>query len=82
MSLVEIGRNMTVLIFAGSETTASGPSEIVRMLLQNKHPLTKLIHETRSSFADEAEITMASVGRLKYLEAVINEGLRLCPPLW
>lgn len=73
---------MTVLIFAGSETTASGLSGILRILLQNKHPLTKLIHEIRSSFADEAEITMAPVGRLKYLEAVINEGLRVCPPPW
>lgn len=79
MTPAEIGFNMTVLIFAGSETTASGLSGIMRMLLQNKESLKKLVHEVQSSFANEAEITIASVGRLEYLEAVINEGLRMCP---
>ncbi len=81
MSPAEIGLNMTVLIFAGSETTSSALSGMMRMLLQNKETLTKLVHEVRSSFANEADITMASVGRLEYLEAVINEGLRTCPPV-
>lgn len=53
--------NMTVLIFAGSETTASGLSGIMRMLLQNRYPLMKLGREVRSSFADQTEITIASV---------------------
>jgi cytochrome P450 len=81
MTPAEIGLNMTVLIFAGSETTASGLSGIMRMLVQNKEPLAKLALEVRSSFADEADITLASVGRLEYLDAIINEGMRLCPPV-
>lgn len=81
MSPAEIGLNMTVLIFAGSETTSSALSGMMRMLLQNKAILAKLVHEVRSSFLNEAAITMSSVGRLEYLEAVINEGLRLCPPV-
>lgn len=81
MSPAEIGLNMTVLIFAGSETTSSALSGIMRMLVQNSDPLTKLVHEIRSSFSSEADITTASVGRLEYLEAVINEGLRICPPV-
>lgn len=81
MSPGEIGLNMTVLIFAGSETTASGLSGIMRMLLQNPDKLRKLVHEVRSSFAQESEMSLASVGHLEYLGAVINEGLRLCPPV-
>jgi cytochrome P450 len=81
MAPAEIGFNMTVLIFAGSETTSSALSGIMRMLVQNSGPLAKLVHEIRSSFTSEAEITMASVGRLEYLEAVINEGLRITPPV-
>jgi cytochrome P450 len=81
MSPAEIGLNMTVLIFAGSETTASGLSGTLRMLLQNKDPFRKLVDEVRSSFVKEKDITAASVGRLEYLDAVINEGLRLCPPV-
>ncbi|KAF7507308.1 hypothetical protein GJ744_010742 [Endocarpon pusillum] len=42
---------MTVLIFAGSETTASALAGIMRMLLQNPDKLRKLVHEVRSSFA-------------------------------
>ena len=81
MTPAEIGFNMTVLIFAGSETTASGLSGIMRMLLQNRDKLTKLVHEIRSTFTHEREIAIASVGQLEYLDAVINEGLRLCPPV-
>jgi cytochrome P450 len=81
MTPAEIGFNMTILIFAGSETTASGLSGIMRMLLQNWDKLTKLVDEIRSSFTHEGEITIASVGQLEYLGAVINEGLRLCPPV-
>jgi cytochrome P450 len=67
MALAEIGFNMTALIFAGSETTSSALSGIMRKLVQNKGPLAKLVHEIRSSFAGVAEITMASVGGLEYL---------------
>ena len=81
MSPAEIGLNMAVLIFAGSETTSSALSGIMRMLLQNPDKLRKLVHEVRSSFAQEREISIASAGHLEYLGAVINEGLRLCPPV-
>lgn len=81
MNPAEIGLNMTVLIFAGSETTASALSGIMRMLLQHPDKLEKLTREVRSSFAQEKEITLASVGPIEYLGAVISEGLRLCPPV-
>jgi len=80
MALKEIELNMSILVFAGSETTASALSGIIRMLLQNRTAMVRLNEEVRASFRAESEITMASVGRLKYLEAVIEEGIRLCPP--
>ncbi len=79
-STKEIELNAAILIFAGSETTASGLSGIIRMLLQNPKAMAKLVQEVRSSFQEEAEITIASVSRLEYLNAAIEEGLRLCPP--
>ena len=81
MSLKEIELNSSTLVFAGSETTASGLSGIIRMLLQNPQATTKLVQEVRSSFEKDEEITIASVSRLEYLDAVIEEGLRLCPPV-
>ena len=81
MTLKEIELNMSVLVFAGSETTASGLSGIIRMLLQNRRALTKLTDEVRAFFKSESDITIASVGRIEYLDAVIDEGIRLCPPV-
>lgn len=42
--------------------------------------MEKLKHEVRSSFRRAADITIASVGRLPYLLACLNEGLRRYPP--
>ena len=81
ISVPEMEINMTILIFAGSETTASGLSGILRMLLQNKKPMATLVEEVRSTFQHDSDITIASVGRLEYMNAVINEGLRVCPPV-
>ncbi|KAF2258940.1 cytochrome P450 [Lojkania enalia] len=71
--------NMSIIVFAGSETTASTLSGIFRELVQNPGVLHRLTHEIRGTFNGERDITVASTGRLPYLNAVINEGLRLCP---
>jgi cytochrome P450 len=81
MTLKEIELNMSILVFAGSETTASALSGIIRMLLQNREKMIVLKEELRASFEEESDITIASVGRLAYLNAVIEEGMRLCPPV-
>ncbi|CAO2650010.1 Nn.00g013020.m01.CDS01 [Neocucurbitaria sp. VM-36] len=73
--------NLLVIAFAASETTASALTAIVRELLQNKGILHRLTQEIRGAFDQESDITIASTGNLMYLNAVINEGLRLCPPV-
>lgn len=76
----EIEANMTVLIFAGSETTSSALSAILTELLRNPDALKKATEEVRSSFATEGDITVASVAKLEFLNAVIQEGIRMGPP--
>ncbi|KAF2682945.1 benzoate 4-monooxygenase cytochrome P450 [Lentithecium fluviatile CBS 122367] len=73
--------NMMIIVFAGSETTASSLTAITRELVQNRGVLHRLTQEIRSSFEKESEITIASTGNLSYLNAVINEGLRLDAPV-
>ena len=68
-----------IIVFAGSETTASVLSAIVRALVQNRGVLSRLANEIRNAFEDEQDIKIASTGSLPYLNAVINEGHRLCP---
>lgn len=77
----EIEMNMTVLIFAGSETTSTSLTAILTQLLQNRAALTKVVTEVRENFTKEEDINIASMGKLAYLDAVIQEGIRMGPPV-
>jgi cytochrome P450 len=72
--------NMMIIVFAGSETTASSLTAITRELVQHQGAMHRLTHEIRSAFGSESDITSATTGNLPYLNAVINETLRLDPP--
>ena len=53
---------------------------IVFGLLQNPIAMKSVTKEVRSAFVSEHEIIVASASNLEYLNAVINEGIRLGPP--
>ncbi|KAF2027984.1 benzoate 4-monooxygenase cytochrome-like protein P450 [Setomelanomma holmii] len=76
----EMEANMTLLIFAGSETTSTAMTAILNQLLQNASATSRVQDEVRSAFASKGEITVATVAHLKYLDAVIQEGIRIGPP--
>ncbi|KAJ5928246.1 hypothetical protein N7466_007202 [Penicillium verhagenii] len=80
METSEIQTNAALLIQAGSETTATALAAC-NFYLQ-KHPTyyAQLVEEVRSSFNSEKEINFLSVARLPFLNAVIEEGLRMYPP--
>lgn len=78
--LTRVGENANLLIVAGSETTSSLLSGTTFWLLQTPEAYRQLKHEIRTSFTSEEEINMISVSKLKYLIAVLNEGLRMYPP--
>lgn len=77
----EIDENSRVLIIAGSETTATALSGAVFFLGNHPDVLRRLAAEVRTSFSTEDEIDLLSVQRLKYLTAVIEESLRMYPPV-
>lgn len=82
MSVEEIESTFSILIVAGSETTATVLSGIINHLVKtaNKRVLQALVSEIRTAFEREEIINVENVKGLKYLDAVINEGLRLCNP--
>ncbi|KAI6754807.1 hypothetical protein HG530_012559 [Fusarium avenaceum] len=80
MSNAEIIENASLLITAGSETTATLLSGTIYYLLTNPDKYKILVNEVRSTFIYEDDITLACIDQLKYLQAVLNEGLRLYPP--
>ncbi|SPJ87907.1 related to isotrichodermin C-15 hydroxylase (cytochrome P-450 monooxygenase CYP65A1) [Fusarium torulosum] len=70
-----------ILLLDGSETTATLLAGVTYLLLKSPIALAELQHEVRTSFSSEGEIKGDSINQLTYLGAVIEEGLRLFPPL-
>lgn len=81
ISFEELTSNAFVLIVAGSETTATLLSAATFFLATNPESLAKLNDEVRSTFQSEDQIDILSVQNLKYLSAVLDESMRLYPPV-
>lgn len=77
----EIEINGMLLIIAGSESVTTVLTGIVNYLLREPIKLEILVQEIRSNFNNEDDITGVSVNHMPYLNAVIHEGLRLCPTI-
>ncbi|KAE8361485.1 cytochrome P450 [Aspergillus caelatus] len=75
----EIDGNCSTLIIAGSETTATALSATLYFLTQNENAKRKVIGEIRSTFHNVGDINSISVNQLKYLNACMNEALRIFP---
>ncbi|KAK0646814.1 isotrichodermin C-15 hydroxylase [Cercophora newfieldiana] len=73
--------NASLLVAAGSETTASLLSGVTYLLLSNPEAMAKLKIEIRNAFNSADEITIASASRLPYMLACLNEALRMYPPV-
>ncbi|KAI0517835.1 putative cytochrome P450 [Xylaria bambusicola] len=76
-----LATNASVLVVAGSETTATLLCGVTYFLTTNIDILQKVQHEVRSSFKGNEEITLTSVGNLHFMLACLNEALRRYPPV-
>ena len=81
MSRDEILSTFNFVIVGGSETTATTLTGIFNHLSRNQAILERLSTEIRTKFKEEKEITIEAIEGLPYLEAVLNEGLRMCNPI-
>jgi hypothetical protein len=81
MSRAEIQETFNLLMLAGSETTATLLAGCTFLLQKHPRVCEKLEAEIRGNFSTNNEITMFSVSHLKYLDAVVEESLRLYPPV-
>ncbi|KAK0113549.1 hypothetical protein ONS95_013800 [Cadophora gregata] len=87
--LGEKGHNTTVdflaaqgstLVAAGSETAATFLSATSYYLLSNSEKLNIMTTEVRQAYSSDDEIDGENVKKLVYMNAVIEEGLRIFPP--
>lgn len=81
MTRAEIDATVDILISAGSETTATALTGTLQYLLRNPEKMEKLQREVRGTLrsAEEA-LSIQHTASLPYLTAVLQEGLRMCPP--
>jgi len=64
MTKEEIVPTFAILLLAGSETTATLLSTVTFYLLEYPEVMKKLVHEIRTSFHSEDEITQVSLDKL------------------
>ncbi|KAL6228775.1 hypothetical protein BDW75DRAFT_246343 [Aspergillus navahoensis] len=77
-----MGGNASILIIAGSETTATLLSRVTYWLLRSPEALAKVTDEVRSAFQTEADISLQDVvTRLPYMLACLDEAFRMYPPV-
>lgn len=81
LSIDETNVTFMVLTTAGSETTATVLGGTLNYLVSHRGKLDILTQEIRSRFQRDEDITLDALRNLPYLNATINEGLRLCPPI-
>ncbi|KAJ2998227.1 hypothetical protein NUW58_g388 [Xylaria curta] len=81
ISDIQIAAHASDFVTAGSETTATVLSTITYHLLRFPDVYHKLKEEIRSEFQSYDQINAKSTLHLKYLNAVIYEGMRIYSPL-
>ncbi|KAM3084403.1 hypothetical protein ACMFMF_001760 [Clarireedia jacksonii] len=82
LSDVELEANASILIIAGSETTAALLAGATYLLLKNPATMKKLTDEVRSVMQTEEDITFANAtANLPYMLACLQEALRRYPPI-
>lgn len=81
MSREEIIKTSGTLIIAGSETSATLLSGVIFYLLKNPSTLEKLTDEIRTAFFDPADMNFVKLAKLQYLNACLQEALRMYPPI-
>ncbi|KHN94880.1 Cytochrome P450 [Metarhizium album ARSEF 1941] len=82
MSDAEMYANAFSISIAGSEGTATALSGTTFLLLRHPDAHQRLVREIRGTFAAESDIKLSSMaGKLPFLDAVLNESMRLYPPV-
>ncbi|PWY68979.1 cytochrome P450 [Aspergillus sclerotioniger CBS 115572] len=78
----ELEANASIIIIAGSETTATLLSGLTYFLCRNPEALKKVTREVRSVMQTEADITVNNAtANLPYMLACIDEAFRMYPPI-
>ncbi|KAL3473703.1 cytochrome P450 [Aspergillus californicus] len=81
LSRSEMYANSQVFMVAGTETTATALSGLTYHLLLNPEKMEKINREVRETFQRNDDIDIGTLAQMQYLNACIEEGLRMYPPV-
>ncbi|OAA77939.1 cytochrome P450 monooxygenase [Akanthomyces lecanii RCEF 1005] len=81
MTFEELASNASVLIVAGSETSATLLSAAIFFLTRSPKALALLTDEVRHAFGRKDDIGLINTQGLSYMQAVLEEALRMYPPV-
>jgi cytochrome P450 len=81
LSLAEMHLNSSSFMIAGTETSATLLSGLNFYLLKNRRKYELLTDEIRNAFTTTHDMTFERLGQLKYLNACLEEALRMYPPV-
>ncbi len=76
----ELASHYNVIMMAGAVTTATFLSGVLYYLGHNRQALGRLQNELRSTFPSLADINSKNLLDCVYVNAVVEEGLRIYPP--
>jgi len=75
----DVAGNVLTMLLAGEDTTANSLAWLLSLLWDHPETLEKLQLEIRGKFGRHAQYDMEKLGELDYLDACINESMRLKP---
>jgi cytochrome P450 len=78
---LEMYSNATTFMLAGTETTATELSGLTYYLLKHPEKMARLVKEIRTAFISLDDMHMNELAKLPYLNACLEEGLRIYPPV-
>ena len=80
LTLDEMYANAAMFLIAGSETTSTSLSGVLFYLMTNPCVYERLVDEIRTTFQSSGDINLRTVSGMRYLNAVLQEGLRIYTP--
>lgn len=78
----ELEANCFLFIVAGSETVATSLLSATHLICEHPEAMRKLVAEVRTAAPDETDVDFHNTTtKMPFLNAVLREAQRLCPPL-
>jgi cytochrome P450 len=82
MSKVQLRDELMTIFIAGNETSSNALSWTFYLLSQNADAEQKMAEEIEGKFSSGIELNYKTVGEFHYVRQVIEESMRMYPPVW